>query len=46
MVKKDLKNVLQDLTYLRELGLVEIKETKDKKIPIVDYTRIALEVAI
>lgn len=46
MVKRDLKNVLQDLTYLKELGLVEIKETKDKKIPLVDYTRIAFEVAI
>lgn len=46
MVKRELKNVLQDLTYLQALGLVEIKETKDKKIPFVDYSKIAFEVAI
>ncbi|MEW6740572.1 MAG: hypothetical protein ACOYU2_13055 [Nitrospirota bacterium] len=46
MVNRDIKNVLQDLTYLQELGLVEITETKDKKIPHVSYDKIALEVAI
>ncbi|MEW6416875.1 MAG: ArsR family transcriptional regulator [Nitrospirota bacterium] len=46
MVGRDIKNVLQDLTYLQELGLVEITETKDKKIPHVDYDKIAFEVAI
>lgn len=46
MVKRDIKNVLQDLTYLQELGLVVITETKDKKIPRVVYDRIAFEVAI
>jgi predicted transcriptional regulator len=46
MVHRDIKNVLQDLSYLQELGLVEITETKDKKIPHVEYDKIALEVAI
>lgn len=46
ILNRDLKNVLQDLTYLKELGLVEITETKDKKIPLVTYDKIAFEVAI
>ena len=46
MVNRDIKNVLQDLAYLQELGLVEITETKDKKIPHVEYEKIAFEVAI
>ena len=46
MVNRDIKNVLQDLSYLQELGLVEITETRDKKIPHVGYDKIALEVAI
>jgi predicted transcriptional regulator len=43
---RDLKNVLQDLTYLQELGLVDVTETRDKKIPHVRYDKIAFEVAI
>ncbi len=46
MVGRDIKNVLEDLTYLQELGLVEITKTKNKKIPYVDYDKIAFEVAI
>jgi len=46
MVDRDIKNVLQDLGYLQELGLVELTETKDKKIPHVDYDKIAFELAI
>lgn len=43
---RDIKNVLQDLTYLKELGLVDITETRDKKVPQVSYDKIAFEVAI
>lgn len=46
MLGRDIKNVLQDLSYLKELGLVEITETRDKKIPRVGYDKIAFEVAI
>ena len=46
MVNRDIKNVLQDLSYLQELGLVEITETRDKKIPHVGYDKIALEIVI
>jgi predicted transcriptional regulator len=44
--RRDIKNVLHDLTYLKELGLVDITETRDKKVPQVSYDKIALEVAI
>ena len=43
---RDLKNVLQDLTYLKQLGLVDITTTRDKKVPEVSYDKIAFEVAI
>jgi len=46
VVNRDIRNVLQDLDYLQELGLVEITETRNKKIPHVEYEKIAFEVAI
>jgi predicted transcriptional regulator len=46
LVHRDLKNVLQDLAYLQELGLVEVTETADKKVPAVHFDKIAFEVAI
>lgn len=46
MVNRDLKNVLQDVAYLRELGIIDVIETDDKKIPSVRYDKISLEVAI
>ncbi|MEW5744550.1 MAG: ArsR family transcriptional regulator [Nitrospirota bacterium] len=46
MLRRDLKNVLQDISYLEELGLVEITETKDRKIPRVSYDKINFEVAL
>jgi predicted transcriptional regulator len=46
MVDRDLKNVLQDVGYLQEIGMIDIAETKDKKIPTVGYDVLSLEVAI
>ena len=46
ILNRDLKNVLQDVTYLADLGIVKVEETKDKKIPSVAYDRIAFEIAI
>ena len=46
ILNRDLKNVLQDVSYLADLGIVKVAETKDKKIPSVAYDRIAFEVAI
>jgi predicted transcriptional regulator len=46
MVDRDLKNVLQDVGYLKEIGMIDIAETGDKKTPTVDYDILSLEVAI
>ena len=46
ILHRDIKNVLQDLTYLQELDLVDVTETRDKKVPHVRYDKIAFEVAI
>ncbi|HUL00254.1 MAG TPA: hypothetical protein VLX29_05290 [Nitrospirota bacterium] len=46
MLHRDLKNVLQDVTYLQEMGIVDVTETGDKKIPQVRFDRILFEVAI
>jgi predicted transcriptional regulator len=43
---RDLKNVIQDLSYLQELGIVAITETGFKKVPHFDYDRISIEVAV
>ncbi len=46
MLNRDLKNVLQDVEYLKELGIIEVDETGDKKIPFVRFDKISFEVAI
>jgi len=46
MVDRDLKNVLQDVGYLHDIGMIDITETEDKKVPTVDYDVLSLEVAI
>jgi len=46
MLHRDLKNVLQDIEYLRELGIIEVEQTRDKKIPFVHFDKISFEVAI
>ena len=49
LMKRDLKNVTQDLAFLERLGLVELKKTKDKRsktTPLVQYDKILLEIAV
>jgi len=46
MVDRDLKNVLQDVGYLHDIGMIDITETEDKKIPRVSYDVLSLEVAL
>lgn len=46
MVDRDLKNVLQDVSYLRDIGMVDVAETDDRKVPTVGYDVLSLEVAI
>lgn len=49
ILDRDIKNVNMDLVYLREVGLVEIKRSKEKRervIPQVNYDIIELRVAV
>lgn len=49
ILKRDAKNVTQDLEYLKQIGLVEIKRTKEKQernIPQVKYDEIELKIAV
>jgi predicted transcriptional regulator len=49
MLGRDMKNVTQDLEYLKEVGLVDVKRTGEKReriIPEVNYDKIDLEIAI
>jgi len=49
ILNRDLKNVNMDLEYLREIELVEIKRSKEKRervIPQVNYDVIELRVAV
>ena len=46
MLHRDIKNVIQDIEYLHNMGLVELKETDEKTIPNVNYEKILLEIAV
>ncbi|MEW6715352.1 MAG: hypothetical protein AB1306_09725 [Nitrospirota bacterium] len=49
ILHRDAKNVTDDVYYLAELGLIEIKKTKDgrqKTKPIVDYEKILVEIMV
>ena len=49
LMKRDLKNVTQDLTFLEKLDLVELKKSKDTKsktTPSVEYDKILVEIAV
>ena len=46
MLHRDIKNVIQDVEYLHNLGLVELKETEKKTTPTVNYEKILLEIAV
>jgi len=49
MLKRDLKNVNQDLKMLSDVGLVTLEKTEtDKKrvVPHVDYAKILLEIPV
>ncbi len=46
MAKRDVKNVVDDVRYLEQVGLIEKKEDRKKIIPIVKFDKIALEIAV
>ena len=49
MLNRDIKNVTQDVEYLKQVGLVELKRTEEKReriIPFVGYELIDLQIAV
>lgn len=49
LLKRDIKNTFDDVKYLAEVGLIEIKKTKDgreKATPLVNYDKILLEIPV
>ena len=50
MLHRDIKNVIQDLEYLHNLGLIELEKGKsngrEKTLPIVNYDKILLEISV
>jgi predicted transcriptional regulator len=49
LLRRDTKNVSDDVHYLAELGLIEIKKTKDgrqKTKPVVEYEKILVEIMV
>ena len=46
MVKRDVKNVADDIKYLKQIGLIEKMEKDRKTAPVVDYDMIDLQIAV
>jgi len=46
MAKRDVKNIAEDVKYLEQIGLIEKIETPSKTTPVINYDRIALEIAV
>ncbi len=47
IVKRDIKNIADDVKYLEQMGLIEKEETNERKIkPVIHYDRIDLEIAV
>lgn len=49
LLGRDINNVIEDLKYLEEVGLVELKKTgsgRKETIPTVNYDKIRLEIAV
>jgi predicted transcriptional regulator len=46
MAKRDVKNVADDVKYLDQIGLIEMKATGRKTAPLIAYDKIALEIAV
>jgi predicted transcriptional regulator len=46
LAKRDIKNIVDDVKYLEQIGFIVIEETKRKSTPVVKYDRINLEIAI
>ena len=49
MLDRDIKSVTTDLEYLKDIGLVEMKRSGEKRVrvvPEVNYDKIGLEIAV
>lgn len=46
LVKRNIKNVANDVAYLIQIGLIRPQETKRQISPRVDYEQIVLEIAV
>jgi predicted transcriptional regulator len=49
ILKRDIKNTFNDVQFLAEAGLLELKKTKDgreKTTPLVNYDKILLEIPV
>ena len=46
IVKRDVKNVADDVKYLEQIGLIEKKQTKSRIAPVVTYEKLKLEIAV
>ncbi len=49
ILKRDIKNVSNDVNYLKNMDLIELKKTNEgriKSIPLVDYEKILLEIPV
>jgi len=49
MLDRDIKNTFDDIRFLAQAGLIELKKTKDgrkKTTPTVNYERILLEIPV
>lgn len=49
MLKRDIKNTFDDVQFLAQAGLLELKKTKDgreKTTPMVNYDKILLEIPV
>ncbi|MBM4145645.1 MAG: hypothetical protein FJ240_05140 [Nitrospira sp.] len=46
MAKRDVKNIAEDVKCLEQMALIEKKKTDNKTTPVINYDRIALEIAV
>ncbi len=49
MIHRDIKNTFNDVQFLAQAGLVELRKTKngrEKTTPLVNYNRILLEIQV
>lgn len=49
LLKRDVKNTFDDIQFLADIGLVELKKTKEgreRNTPIVNYDKILLEIPV